>query len=111
MPKLPLLTFALASALFGYAAAGLHVTATASEAEFATEVHNDQPGEQVRAPPQAASDTPTWCAELVPLQCVPASACCKVCSKGKACGDTCISPKKACHVGRGCACDASNVCE
>ncbi len=34
-----------------------------------------------------------------------AQACCKMCSKGKACGDTCISRDKSCHVGSGCACD------
>lgn len=31
--------------------------------------------------------------------------CCKVCSKGKACGDSCISRSKVCHKGSGCACD------
>jgi hypothetical protein len=31
--------------------------------------------------------------------------CCKICTVGKACGDTCISRDKDCHVGRGCACD------
>jgi hypothetical protein len=30
--------------------------------------------------------------------------CCKVCTKGKPCGDTCISQDKTCHVGPGCAC-------
>lgn len=34
-----------------------------------------------------------------------AQACCKVCRQGKACGDTCISRDKQCHVGPGCACD------
>lgn len=34
-----------------------------------------------------------------------ATACCKVCKKGKACGDSCISRDKACHQGKGCACD------
>jgi hypothetical protein len=33
------------------------------------------------------------------------AGCCKVCSKGKACGDTCISRDFTCHVGAGCACD------
>ena len=33
------------------------------------------------------------------------SACCKVCRKGKACGDSCISADKQCHKGAGCACD------
>lgn len=31
--------------------------------------------------------------------------CCKVCRKGKACGDTCISRTYTCHKGPGCACD------
>lgn len=31
--------------------------------------------------------------------------CCKVCRKGKACGDSCIAKDKTCHVGPGCACD------
>lgn len=30
--------------------------------------------------------------------------CCKYCSTGKPCGDTCISRNKTCHVGGGCAC-------
>ncbi|HLT40678.1 MAG TPA: HNH endonuclease family protein [Enhygromyxa sp.] len=31
--------------------------------------------------------------------------CCKVCRKGKACGNTCIARDKTCSVGPGCACD------
>lgn len=31
--------------------------------------------------------------------------CCKYCSKGYACGNTCISRRYTCHVGVGCACD------
>ena len=34
-----------------------------------------------------------------------AQGCCKICSKGKACGNSCISRSKRCHKGRGCACD------
>lgn len=30
--------------------------------------------------------------------------CCKVCKKGKPCGDSCISRSYTCHKGRGCAC-------
>lgn len=30
--------------------------------------------------------------------------CCKICRKGKPCGDTCISKKKACRSPKGCAC-------
>jgi hypothetical protein len=32
-------------------------------------------------------------------------ACCKICKKGKACGDSCISKSYTCHKGKGCACD------
>lgn len=31
--------------------------------------------------------------------------CCKICRKGKACGDSCISKDKTCHKGKGCACN------
>ncbi len=33
------------------------------------------------------------------------AACCKVCSKGKASGNSCIKRTYTCHKGRGCACD------
>lgn len=33
------------------------------------------------------------------------SGCCKYCSTGKACGDSCISRSYTCHKGPGCACD------
>jgi hypothetical protein len=32
-------------------------------------------------------------------------SCCKICRRGKACGNTCISVEKVCHVGPGCACN------
>jgi hypothetical protein len=32
-------------------------------------------------------------------------ACCKICTVGKACGNTCISKNDICHVGPGCACE------
>lgn len=35
----------------------------------------------------------------------PGYRCCKVCSNGKACGDSCIARWKACHKGKGCACN------
>ena len=34
-----------------------------------------------------------------------AQGCCKICRKGKACGNSCISRSKTCHKGKGCACD------
>jgi hypothetical protein len=35
----------------------------------------------------------------------PAQVCCKVCSAGKACGDSCISKDKTCNKPPGCACN------
>lgn len=32
-------------------------------------------------------------------------ACCRICSKGKACGNSCIARDKNCHQPPGCACD------
>lgn len=34
------------------------------------------------------------------------AACCKICRKGKACGNSCISRDKTCRKPPGCACDA-----
>jgi hypothetical protein len=31
--------------------------------------------------------------------------CCRICKKGKACGDSCIARDKQCHKPPGCACD------
>ena len=53
--------------------------------------------------------------ELAPTDggpsCIARDRCCKVCVKGKACGNTCIKAEYQCHKGRGCACDADDVCE
>lgn len=35
--------------------------------------------------------------------------CCKICHKGKACGDTCIARDKQCEVEPGCACDEEDL--
>lgn len=35
----------------------------------------------------------------------PKQYCCKICKKGKACGDSCISRSKSCTKSAGCACD------
>lgn len=42
-------------------------------------------------------------AQMTPVPAQPA-ACCKHCSKGKPCGDSCISRDKTCRKGPGCAC-------
>jgi hypothetical protein len=34
----------------------------------------------------------------------PTSGCCKTCTTGKACGDTCIDASATCNVAPGCAC-------
>ncbi|MEO9347531.1 hypothetical protein [Acinetobacter radioresistens] len=34
------------------------------------------------------------------------ASCCKHCSKGKACGNSCISRSKDCHKAPGCVCDS-----
>jgi hypothetical protein len=46
----------------------------------------------------------------VALACTPPIKCCRVCTSGKACGNTCIQETKACNKGKGCACNASDVC-
>lgn len=33
------------------------------------------------------------------------AGCCKICTKGKACGNSCISRAYQCHKPKGCACD------
>lgn len=48
--------------------------------------------------------TPTPKIDIVPEP-APTTACCKICTKGKACGDTCISKSYTCHKGPGCACN------
>ncbi len=47
---------------------------------------------------------------LAARSCIPRSECCKVCSKGKACGNSCIQATSTCRKGRGCACDSFEVC-
>ena len=44
--------------------------------------------------------------EIEQPQSIIGAACCKVCSTGKACGNSCISRTKTCHKPPGCACDA-----
>jgi hypothetical protein len=49
--------------------------------------------------------------EAPPKACTPREKCCEVCTIGKACGKACIQASKKCHKGRGCSCNASEVCE
>jgi len=41
----------------------------------------------------------------LPLLPTPSRTCCKICTTGKACGDSCISRSYTCHQPPGCACD------
>lgn len=53
---------------------------------------------QERARSQRSLPAPTWPAS-------PSRSCCRVCTTGKACGNSCIARWKTCRVGAGCACD------
>ncbi len=57
-------------------------------------------GESVKgyAPENKLTRTPAGSATQV-------RTCCKICKKGKACGNSCISRSKTCHKGPGCACN------
>jgi hypothetical protein len=58
----------------------------------------------------AAAPEPTLPAASVRGACTPAGQCCKVCSAGQACGDSCISHSSTCHAAPGCACHAASMC-
>lgn len=47
----------------------------------------------------SAADAVSYSIDLAPREC------CKICRKGKACGDSCIARDKKCHKPPGCACD------
>jgi hypothetical protein len=42
--------------------------------------------------------------EILRAERAAARECCKVCKKGKPCGDTCIEKDDVCHLPPGCAC-------
>ena len=60
------------------------------------------------APSSAASadaefESAGQCVEMTPID---NEECCKLCTKGKACGASCIARDRKCHQPPGCACDA-----
>lgn len=64
------------------------------------------------APTPVIVPTPTWVTIVVPPTPMPEPriiaeprSCCKICRKGKACGNSCISRSYTCHQPPGCACD------
>lgn len=78
----------IVSALFITLALGAPATADAP-------LRNELAAETMMCGPDSQAGLPTESAE-----------CCKICRKGKACGDSCISRDKTCRKGPGCACDA-----
>ena len=55
---------------------------------------------------RSALASTSWGRFVALLRPQPAAAeCCKICSKGKSCGDSCISRSKTCSQPPGCACD------
>ena len=48
-------------------------------------------------------DASGYSVEIAPREC------CKVCHKGKACGDTCIPRDRQCHKPPGCACNEGEL--
>lgn len=69
-------------------------TPTSYETHLSCNDSNYEPGNDLKLPSPAP-----LIGELM------ASACCKICTKGKACGNSCIAKSKTCHKGKGCACD------
>jgi hypothetical protein len=60
---------------------------------------------QAPTPGRAPAADVDWALLFEPAAPSPREECCKICSKGKACGNTCIARDKECRVGPGCACD------
>jgi len=54
--------------------------------------------------PTAIPVEPTAAPVVIPVA-PPSQTCCKICTTGKACGDSCISQDKTCHQPPGCACN------
>jgi hypothetical protein len=58
--------------------------------------------------PMALADQPPRSPATVAPAAGPDTRCCRTCSRGKACGDGCISQERQCKKGQGCACNASS---
>lgn len=77
-------------------------TEAAIEVEEASAAASSTPREAKAEVKTAPKRTPT--SQPEPVYTSP--SCCKYCSAGKACGDSCISRSYTCHKGPGCACDS-----
>lgn len=69
-------------------------------------VSSEQSVYQLEQQPQAVERAPSSMEEAAIDESLHISAgCCKICTKGKACGNSCISRAYQCHKPKGCACD------
>lgn len=86
---------------------GAGVPAPASEAEIAPVSVTDVADASPLLAPAQTRPSAEFLGSLGIVRPVPLAGarCCKVCRKGKACGDTCIARNKVCHLPPGCACD------
>lgn len=72
------------------------------EAEWVIEESSSSWESEVKV--EAPSQLPSWGTSRA--QESPSSrSCCRICRKGKACGNTCIAAERACRTPPGCACD------
>ena len=68
------------------------------------------PAPMERLPAPAEPPPSFFLPPSAPTDCRPRATCCRICRKGKACGDSCIERSLTCHKGRGCACDEVEIC-
>ncbi len=84
------------------------VSPSATSTETPTETATDTPTtttEPTLVPTAQPTVTDVPTAASHPATAEPARSCCKMCTKGKACGDSCISRSYTCHKPPGCACN------
>jgi endonuclease YncB( thermonuclease family) len=79
------------------------ITVTKGERWFCSEA--EAKGAGWRRAGVSATTMPRSNAGQLPAATEPARTCCKVCRKGKACGNSCISRRYTCRKPVGCACD------
>ena len=74
---------------------------------------NPTPPWQFRRGSTTSTEEPKKIPAFLPpktANCRQRSECCRICSKGKACGNSCISASYTCRKGRGCACNSWELC-
>jgi hypothetical protein len=66
-------------------------------------IAQQKPEKPVRKEPQPPAQRPEPAEPTKPAD--EPQTCCRVCTKGKACGDSCIQRRLTCHKPPGCACN------